>query len=186
MANTRLPQFTVNPNLIPFSINLQTYLASNPTISRLVVSAVVVHAPDMDTTPRALLVQRAASDGFPLQWECPGGSVDYSDSTILHALQRELLEETGLDMVHADSLLDGSVEFAWGKGVCRKLTFLVHVGTDGNGAVPGVLLNAEEHHDFMWASREEVECRMCEGREIRLAYETTREILLRGLRYAPE
>ncbi|KAK0617611.1 NUDIX hydrolase domain-like protein, partial [Immersiella caudata] len=150
--------------LAPFSVNPDTYLKSNPTISRLLVSAVVIRSPDQN--PHALLVQRAASDGFPLQWECPGGSVDSSDVTILHALQREIFEETGLGIKQVTALLDGSVEFQWGKGICRKLTFLVSVGDE----VPEVVLNEEEHVDHVWAAEEGVERGVCDGKEIKFAY----------------
>ncbi|KAK4443452.1 hypothetical protein QBC34DRAFT_477475 [Podospora aff. communis PSN243] len=174
------------PDLAPFSVNLQTYLASNPTISRLIVSAVVVHSPGSNA--RALLVQRAASDGFPLQWECPGGSIDSSDTTILHALKRELFEETGLEMTQVIALLDGSVEFQWGKAMCRKLTFLVSVGDgggDGGGdGVPAVILNDEEHVDYVWAAKGDIEGGVCERKEVKFAYDTTREMVLDGLRRA--
>jgi 8-oxo-dGTP pyrophosphatase MutT (NUDIX family) len=178
MSNTNLPPFTFYPDLAPFSVTLPAYLSSNPTISRLLVSAVVVHS--RGATPRTLLVQRAASDGFPLQWECPGGSVDSSDLTILHALQRELFEETGLALTRVVALLDDSVEFQWGAGMCRKVTFVASVGDlgpDGRGT-PSVALNPEEHADFVWAGAEDVRLGLCQGREIKFAYETTKDMIL--------
>ncbi|KAK0640667.1 NUDIX hydrolase domain-like protein [Cercophora newfieldiana] len=185
MTTAQLPPFThthANPDLAPFDVSLETYLASNPTISRLVTSAVVVRCPTSGTAPRVLLIQRAASDGFPLQWECPGGSVDVSDQTILHALHRELFEETGLALTRIVDLLNGGVEFRWGDGICRKLTFMVEVEERAGG----VVLNPEEHVDFVWASEEDVRAEVCGGREVRFAYETLRDAILEGLRRAKE
>ena len=160
MTAPTLSPFTSPPALTPFSAPLSGYLASNPTISRLLVSAVILtpHQPSKSatTTPcpaKVLLVQRAATGGFPLLWECPGGSVDTSDSTILHALQREVFEETGLAMTRVIELLDGGVEFQWGEGRCRKLTFLVMVDDEVRGERTGVVLNPEEHVDFVGRRR---------------------------------
>lgn len=179
ISPNRMTSTNPNSTLTPFSVNLQTYLLSNPTISRLITSAVVIHH---SPTPRVLLLQRAASDGFPLRWECPGGSVDSSDQTILHALERELLEETGLSLSKVVDMLDGEVEFQWGDGICRKVTFLVEVDVgEGREEASKVVLNPEEHADFVWATEEDVIAGRCEGREIRFAYETTKGMILDGL-----
>jgi len=87
------------------------------------------------------------------------------DKTILHALQRELFEETGLVMSKVVDILDGSVEFQWGEGICRKATFLAEVEDIGS-----VVLIPEEHADFVWATEEDVEWGVCEGRAMRFAY----------------
>lgn len=104
MGTTSFPPFTLHPSLAPFSVSLSAYLASNPTISRLLVSAAVIQPRSIAS--QTLLAQRAASNGLPLQWECPGGSIDSSDPTILHTLQRELFEETGLALTRVVALSD--------------------------------------------------------------------------------
>ncbi|KAJ5041261.1 uncharacterized protein L3040_005809 [Drepanopeziza brunnea f. sp. 'multigermtubi'] len=44
-----------------------------------------------------LLLQRAATDHAPGVWEVPGGGVEPAeDATVLHAVVREVFEETGL------------------------------------------------------------------------------------------
>ncbi|KAG9244860.1 hypothetical protein BJ878DRAFT_420486, partial [Calycina marina] len=43
-----------------------------------------------------LLIKRASTDYSPDLWEPPGGSVDAEDESILHAVVREVWEETGL------------------------------------------------------------------------------------------
>ncbi|KAM7212776.1 NUDIX hydrolase domain-like protein [Rhypophila decipiens] len=105
-------KFTFSPSLNPLNINLDAYLADNPTVAKLIVCAIVMHK-----NSHVLLVQRAATDGFLLCWECPGGGVDQEDETILHALARELHEETGLRTKHIRALVDDKTEFEGGERV---------------------------------------------------------------------
>lgn len=70
---------TTHPTLYPFPID--HFLASTFVF---------------DASSRLLLVQRSATDAFPLCWEIPGGSVDPADESVLHAAARELQEEAGL------------------------------------------------------------------------------------------
>ena len=163
---------TFPSTLIPYNIPPASYLAANPELTNLVVSAVIIH------NSRVLLVQRAAHDGFPLKWECPGGCVDMTDASILHAVCREVLEETGLVVRHVADVVDtlefdGSKQTKW-----RKLTFLVGLGEGGVGEVPGVCLNAEEHVDAVWAGEEEVLTGRADGRDIVFAYDEQRQTLL--------
>lgn len=198
----QLPQFTFHPSLSHFAIPPTIYIQQNPTLASLIVSAVVVHhSPSQEA--RVLLIQRAATDYFPLLWECPGGCVDPSDETILHAVQRELFEETGLVMIAAKVMLDDTVEFVWTDGRSRRIVFLVEVevgskvgkgseegsgkggetrGSDGEGAgLPGVVLNPEEHADFVWASVRDVKRGFCDGRDINFSHEKTEGIVLEGM-----
>jgi 8-oxo-dGTP pyrophosphatase MutT (NUDIX family) len=168
--------FTFSPSLTPYNTPLASYLTANPGLTNLVVSAIIIH------DNRALLVQRAPHDGFPLKWECPGGCVDMTDPSILHAVCREAYEETGLGVGHVvdvvDTLeFDGSKETKW-----RKLTFLVALGADGEGGMPSVCLNDEEHVDAVWAAEEEVLTGRAGGRDIVFAYDAQRQTLLGVLR----
>ncbi|KAK3350262.1 NUDIX hydrolase domain-like protein [Lasiosphaeria hispida] len=153
--------------LTPFATPPASYLALNPTVTDLIVSATVIQP---SSPPRVLLIQRAATDGFPLQWETPGGGVEADDATVLHALQRELAEETGLGLRRVAALLDDAYE--WDEGRARKVSFLV----EGDGAE--VVLNPEEHTDFVWATEGEVRGGRCEGRVLDFAYPGARELVL--------
>ena len=151
---------------------------TNPTLKGVIVSAVVLHRDHI------LLIQRAATDGFPNMWETPGGGVDLDDETLSHALARELLEETGLVLKDVVALLD-QLEFEGGSGEgrYRKVTFLVTV-EDGNGLQqhPEVVLNPHEHQDFMWVSRDDLRTGFCGERAIKLAYPGQRETLFAAFR----
>ncbi|OAL38909.1 hypothetical protein AYO20_01660 [Fonsecaea nubica] len=145
---------------------------------------------------RVLLVQRAAHDSAPLRWEAPGGACDPEDTSILHAVARELWEEAGLVAKRIGPLIAPGHVFVTrgGKRVC-KFEFLVDVvggrvndvedddgrrkDGDGKGSgisprIPQVKLDPNEHVNYVWATEEE--CR--EGRtivgEIELAF-TTRQ-----------
>lgn len=62
-------------------------------LSRLVVSAVIC------VQDKILIVRRATHDSYPGMWEYPGGGVDSEkDETVLVALRREVLEETGISL----------------------------------------------------------------------------------------
>lgn len=161
-----------------FGVSLETYLMTNPTIKGVIVSAVVLHHDQI------LLIQRAATDGFPNMWETPGGGVDLGDETLSHALTRELLEETGLVLKDVMGLLD-QLEFegASGEGRYRKLTFLVSVeDADGQHEDPQVVLNPMEHQDFMWVSKDDLRTGFCGQREIKFAYPGQRETLFAAFR----
>ncbi len=122
-ATTSLP-FTFPPSLSPYNISPAEYLSAPSSLTHLVTSALITR------NSRVLLIQRAAHDGFPLKWECPGGCVEMADTTILHALSREVKEETGL-LVHVSGVVNtlefnGSKETRW-----MKITFLVALDKGG-------------------------------------------------------
>ena len=151
---------------------------TNPTLRGVIVSAVVLHHGHI------LLIQRAATDGFPNLWETPGGGVDLGDETLSHALARELLEETGLILKDVVTLLD-QLEFegASGEGRYRKLTFLVSVEDSRDlQEHPQVILNPHEHQDFVWVSMDDLRTGFCGEREIKLAYPGQRETLFAAFR----
>ncbi|KAK1759812.1 hypothetical protein QBC47DRAFT_338241 [Echria macrotheca] len=181
----------------------QTYLATNPSLTGGLILSAILHS-----KTRILLVQRAPTDGFPLAWETPGGGVDpASDASLFAALSREVLEETGLAISLSDvvtllssdsSDLDRNdenegggvtgVEWDDGHGKrWRKITFLVDLsgdGGDGDGTREEVVvvLNPEEHVDYVWASREDVVEGVSGGREIRFAYGETEGMVLNAFR----
>lgn len=176
--------FTYSQFLFPYHASLPAYLSANPGANKLVVGAVIIY------NRRALLVQRAAHDGFALKWECPGGCVDLTDQTILHALCREVAEETGLVVNHVVKVLD-QLEFDGREAGWRwrKITFLAEVDHSGqgvDGAALTVRLDPQEHCDAVWADEREVMVGECQGRRIDFAYESQRNLVLQALRTACE
>ncbi|KAK4207530.1 hypothetical protein QBC37DRAFT_433321 [Rhypophila decipiens] len=84
--------FTYHPSLERFNISPHAYLAANPSLTDLVVSAVLFDIPlnrsefadnSNNKPPRTLLIQRAATDGYALYWECPGGGVELGLTHVL-------------------------------------------------------------------------------------------------------
>ncbi|MFN8016113.1 MAG: NUDIX hydrolase [Acidimicrobiia bacterium] len=60
--------------------------------NRLVVSAVIC------AEDKVLVVRRAKEDTYPGLWEFPGGGVDEIGESVVQALRREVLEETGISL----------------------------------------------------------------------------------------
>lgn len=179
--------FTPHPSLAPYTVTPAQYLSANPHLTNLVVGALILH-----NNNRVLLIQRAPRDGFGLKWECPGGCVDMSDESILHALSREVREETGLLVSHVAGVVD-ELEFDGGGGSrWRKITFLVEVsrsgleGDNGEGVSPVVRLSAEEHVGAVWAAEGDVLAGRVEEREIEFAYDAQRETILEVFRQGRE
>lgn len=187
--------YTYPFTLEEFAVPLANYLQTHPTLDGLVVSALIFHpgtsSAQSTSGRRLLLIQRAATDGFPLKWECPGGGAESTDATILDSLCREVSEETGLKITKVlkkSDVLDEWITRQGGRW--RKITFVVDVEAKlpvddyekkkkNDAPPPEVMLNPEEHQDFYWASLEEVrECRFNDGREIDFAYDAQRGTIL--------
>ncbi|KAL2142016.1 hypothetical protein VTI28DRAFT_1706 [Corynascus sepedonium] len=195
MSSTPIEPFTFPPSLGPYNVSPTSYLAAHPPLTNLVVSAlIIVRVQDSiknnDRGWCVLLIQRAAHDGFPLKWECPGGCVDTEDegegdATILHAVRREVREETGLVVRCITSVVDklefdGSLNTKW-----QKITFLVEVVENDHtrGLVPpDVKLSDMEHVDAVWADEADIMAGRAQGRDIEFAYEAQRQTVLNVLR----
>jgi 8-oxo-dGTP pyrophosphatase MutT (NUDIX family) len=140
-----------------------------------------------EAVDRILIVQRAAHDSMPGRWEVPGGACDDDadaadaegggddDETeggsevILHAVARELWEETGLVASRVGPLVGDrrGQRFVTrsGKGVV-KFNFEVDVGpredtrSDADSRarpnLPAVKLDPDEHQAYSWVTEEEV------------------------------
>ncbi len=114
-------------------------LASSP--GRIVVGAVIIRGKE------ALLLKRRQEDYLGGMYEIPSGRVEDGES-LLQALERETLEETGLSITHVDGYL-GCFDYPSRSGrPTRQLNFLVSVHP-----APVAL---SEHEDFAWAGEEEL------------------------------
>ncbi|POR32703.1 Uncharacterized protein TPAR_07129 [Tolypocladium paradoxum] len=154
--------FQFPPSLARYNVSIPDYFRANASISGLIVGAVVFSG------DHVLLIQRAASDFAPLMWEIPGGTCEAQrDPTVLHSLARELREETGLHLRSIKKFIDEvdfgddrKPDFTW-----RKVTFEVEV-EEGHGSgqsqskgaiTAAVKLDPNEHQNWGWASKREVE-----------------------------
>ncbi|KAJ9602976.1 hypothetical protein H2200_012756 [Cladophialophora chaetospira] len=156
------PSFKLQPcpSTSHLLIPAQTYLSQNqvePVCKFLATGAFVFSA------SRILLLQRAPGDSMPNLWETPGGACDDNDQTILHAVARELWEETMLVARSVGPMVGEGYTFKTRTGkMIRKLNFIVEVErrdfdgkSNGNSSID-VQLCPEEHQAFVWATEEEV------------------------------
>ncbi|KAF2091456.1 hypothetical protein K490DRAFT_31235 [Saccharata proteae CBS 121410] len=133
-------------HLSHLAVSHSEFLRRHSSVQQIAAGALVFQG------DRLLLVQRSASEkAFPHRWEFPGGSVDDTDSTILHAAARELLEETGFLATAITHQVGAGVYFATGRAKWLKLSFIVIV----RGHIP-VKLDPIEHQNFLWATEEEI------------------------------
>ncbi len=95
---------------------------------------------------RILLLKRREDDYLPNMWEIPGGHVDPGE-TLVSALDRELLEETGLLRQHIRRYL-GYFDYHGEFGPTREWNFEV-------SAEPARGIRHPEHVDYRWALPEE-------------------------------
>lgn len=98
-----------------------------------------------DRDGRVLLLRRRPEDFLGGLWELPGGGVEPGEE-LGQALEREVLEETGLTVDEVTGYV-GAFDYTSGSGrPTRQFTFAVTVGRHG----PVVL---SEHGDWTWADR---------------------------------
>ncbi|ORY03665.1 NUDIX hydrolase domain-like protein [Clohesyomyces aquaticus] len=145
------PPFEYPSSLQDYMINEKEFYLQNPQIAKLATGAVV-----FNSEGKILIVQRAANEkAFPDCWEIPGGKVDDTDETILHAVARELKEETGLDAIRFVRKVG---EFEWDENSKRtgiqskwkKIIFEVEVKDSE------ITLDPEEHQAFLFAAEEDI------------------------------
>ncbi|KAF2019360.1 hypothetical protein BU24DRAFT_459042 [Aaosphaeria arxii CBS 175.79] len=143
--------FEYPQSLEEYMVTEKEFLARNPQYTILCSGGAVFNDKD-----QLLLVQRAKEElAFANFWEIPGGKVDDTDETILHAVAREVKEETGLDVTRFVRKIG---EFGWEEfskrtqetAVWQKLIFEVEVKTFE------IQLDPLEHQDYLFATEEEV------------------------------
>lgn len=106
-----------------------------------------------DPTQGILLVKRSRTDkNNPGKWECPGGKVD-KGQTVPLALEREVLEETGL-LVHPTLMLAHTDGYIIPDGKYAGLPYLVlfNVCT----VVGGTLALSNEHEEYAWTNYDRI------------------------------
>lgn len=143
--------FALDPTIAEYNVPLNAYLKAFPKLDGAAVGAIV-----FNEAGRMLLVQRAAHDSMPLRWEIPGGAIDAEDSTMLHAVARELWEEAGL-RAHFVGELVGCYKFVTrrlGHWIC-KFSFMVDVEDYD------VKLDPNEHQAYVWATEDEARAKRC-------------------------
>lgn len=210
---TSVPIPAIPSHLAHLAISRRDYLQLNQGIDDLVVSALILTPPpappngtgssiSTSTTasltsapppqPKILLIRRAPTDSFPLCWEPPGGGYDAADATILDAVARETLEETGLRISRFVKAISPFRVFQTGLPAQRKTWRSLAVLVEAEGVGPPdppppppspaaasqdagvpvskaamVQLDAQEHCDFAWFSEEDVLRGWCRGEEMR-------------------
>ncbi|CAO2652968.1 Nn.00g023790.m01.CDS01 [Neocucurbitaria sp. VM-36] len=145
------PSLSYPSSLQEYAVPEQEFLRQHPEYHILCTGTVV-----FNTEGKLLLVQRAAEEkAFPNFWEIPGGKVDDTDETILHAAARELKEEAGLE---ATRVLGKVFQFTFSEEwpgrpttTWLKLIFEMEVRDSAN-----VVLDPIEHQKFLFASEEEI------------------------------
>ncbi|KZM27812.1 uncharacterized protein EKO05_0010998 [Ascochyta rabiei] len=127
------------------------YLSQHQDVHIICTGAVV-----FNDEGKILLVQRAKDEkAFPDAWEIPGGKMDGTDETILHAAARELKEETGLTATRVvRQVAQFTFSDGWGDRPTKtwlKLIFQFEVED-----AEAVVLDPIEHQSYLWACEEEV------------------------------
>ncbi|KAE8334406.1 hypothetical protein BDV24DRAFT_156870 [Aspergillus arachidicola] len=126
--------------------------------------------------PRILLIQRALCDSKPGFWEGPGGSQEKHDKTPRDALEREVREETGLQLsrvIHALPIQTWTRSREGKQQEWIGLPYIIQV-SEFEPSIPHenrqavsrralerkdvIQLNPKEHQAFAWATEKEVRC----------------------------
>ncbi|KAE8130868.1 NUDIX hydrolase domain-like protein [Aspergillus pseudotamarii] len=126
--------------------------------------------------PRILLIQRALCDTKPGYWEVPAGSAEEQDQTPRDALEREVLEETGLRLSRITYTLRTQTwtrlkereHYKWvglpyiievsGPKTSESHVHSQHASEPGLKWEDVIQLNPEEHQNFVLATEDEVRC----------------------------
>ncbi|OJI85078.1 hypothetical protein ASPTUDRAFT_41216 [Aspergillus tubingensis CBS 134.48] len=161
---TTKQEIQISPHLLhnhPFLIHPLSSLPTThyPTYTDFGVGAYIfITTYQQNSKPHLLLLHRSPTDSYPLHWESPGGGADLSlDDTLLQALCREVLEETGLqvtkvvDLVAVDEWRKPLPGVGQGEKKVIKWGFLVETASGEE-----VMLNPEEHCAFKWMDEGDV------------------------------
>lgn len=102
---------------------------------------------------RFLIIKRAPTDANNAgKWEVPGGKLDEGQD-LTHALEREVLEETGL-LVEPIHRLAWTDSFVIGKGKYKGLTYIVLFSIAR--VIGGKVAMSHEHTEYKWVGYNEL------------------------------
>jgi 8-oxo-dGTP pyrophosphatase MutT (NUDIX family) len=104
-----------------------------------------------DKSDKLLLIQRSKDDSYNSgMWEFPGGKLDIGQD-LSHALEREVMEETGI-LIEPSSRLVFADSYVIGAGPYSGLTYVVLFGVAT--AIGGNLKLSNEHDSYVWETYE--------------------------------
>lgn len=117
---------------------------------------------------RLLLLQRPSTDtNFADLWEVPWGDSELTDQTVLHSVERVMLEETGLHLKRFLKQIGNGEESETSQGSSVRLSFEIEITEmavlDNTGKCTCPALNdvhievdPAQHQDFVWVTEEDV------------------------------
>lgn len=211
-AKPAASEYSVSPDISSFHISPADLLASRSDIHNIIAGAMVfrLSLEEASGNPQSevLLLQRAASDSFPLKWEIPAGTADPAiDQSIIEVAVRELWEETGLrarrlhqtvglglppgtplhpavagDVEDARMDLEYEIILLRVTGLTWAIaTFLADVGDNAEG----IALREDEHVRWAWVTESEVETGRFSsqaGGSLDMVSEAMKSLILEGFR----
>ncbi len=189
-----MPEVAFGPAVAEFNVSGQEWLAIHDKHFDGVHASAVIFDSHSNSSPplRILLVQRAALDSMPYEWELPGGGIDGEDVSILNGCVREVKEETGLTVLRVVRRVTEGADgepftvFTNSRGTRVFCKFAFEVEVEDNSKIT---LAPDEHQDWVWASEEEVvEGRMgsADGKRIPLTAPHVRRIIMEAFRMRKE
>jgi 8-oxo-dGTP pyrophosphatase MutT (NUDIX family) len=139
---------------------------SNERPKIVLVNRCIIAGPESKT----LILERSSQDIHnPGEWEFPGGKLD-TGQDLSHALEREVLEETGL-LIEPISRLVFAESYVIGNG---KYAGMPYVALFGLGrVVGGTLTLSSEHTQSAWVSFDE-------ALETNLTFESRKALIVIG------
>ena len=194
-APSRSFNFEIDNSVAPWTVTLHQWLQERDPAAGL--NGIATGAVVFNADGRVLLVQRASHDSMPNRWEVPGGAVDDEDESILHGAARELWEEAGLvptriarfipeggqDRGHDIRFEDMGNHFTNRAGTKKFCRFSFETEVE---SCDRVVLDPNEHQDYVWATEEEVRDEKIGGREIPLTGPAARSMILTAFRLRKE
>lgn len=97
--------------------------------------------------PKLLLIRRSKTDTWGMVWEFPRGKCDKGDKTLRECLQREVKEETGLDVKVLKYIDKYKYVADGGERISTQYNFLCNVVN-----VNQKVKLSHEHDGFKWVS----------------------------------
>jgi 8-oxo-dGTP diphosphatase len=97
---------------------------------------------------KVLMIRREPNDFLGGNWEIPGGGIDDGE-TFIEGLNRELKEETGLEIENIISLFEG-FDYINDKHAVKQVNFLVTTKTLD-------ITLSHEHDDYLWVGLNDID-----------------------------